>query len=439
MRVSSVDLNRSTETDETTMNNLVVLYVEDEVDIREELVEFLEKRVRRVLVAGDGRTALSIYLQERPDLLITDIRMPFMDGLTLVEAVRREDPDLPVIVTTAHNDDAYFMRAIELAVDHYVLKPTVPHVLLRAIYKSVQVLIRKREREEASHYHRFILDLYPGLVLVIRKGEIEYLNRTFLTYLGEETGCSTEKIDEKYLGERLVTPEGTTLQSFWGNGWVSVLGEIAQQPKLVHLRPKPGGEILPTPLILTCKSMEGQGRVICSLADVTLLEKDRKELEKKAFTDPLTGICNRGRLEGMINAEIKRSLRHGIPLSCILFDIDHFKDVNDTYGHQIGDDVLIALTLLVSKNLRAFDILARWGGEEFMVLSPENDVAGTRDLAERLRAEIARYPFPIVGQVTCSFGVSQLQGKDSLRDFMERADQALYLAKRGGRNQVAAG
>lgn len=160
------------------------------------------------------------------------------------------------------------------------------------------------------------------------------------------------------------------------------------------------------------------------------------ELQRLATTDTLTGVWNRRHFEQIVAAEIQRSGRYGEALSLLLFDIDHFKTINDTHGHLVGDQVLIGLSHRVRDHLRGVDMLARWGGEEFVVMLPHCDGDQAQHLAEKLRALIAADPFPGVGQVTSSFGVAEFRPPESADAWLIRADDALYQAKAAGRNRV---
>ena len=166
------------------------------------------------------------------------------------------------------------------------------------------------------------------------------------------------------------------------------------------------------------------------------LKRLNEVLELQATTDRLTGIYNRSRLEDYLTVEAKRAMRHKTPQSLIMFDIDYFKNINDTYGHEAGDRILIEIAKLVRENLRTHDVLARWGGDEFMVLSPNTAVEAAALLAEKLRKTIENHRFPAVKKVTCSFGLTQFDENDALNGFIKRADNALYLAKERGRNRV---
>lgn len=159
-------------------------------------------------------------------------------------------------------------------------------------------------------------------------------------------------------------------------------------------------------------------------------------LQNEATTDAMTGIWNRRKFIELIRAEVQQSRRYGMPLALIFFDVDHFKSINDSYGHEAGDCVLRELAGMVTGMVRQTDVFARLGGEEFVILVHDNDVKSGRDLAEKIRDRVSRHEFPHLGQVTCSFGVAQFYPDDSAESFLKRADEAMYAAKHAGRNRV---
>lgn len=166
------------------------------------------------------------------------------------------------------------------------------------------------------------------------------------------------------------------------------------------------------------------------------LKTINKLLEKQATTDALTGMYNRMKFDKSLTIEIARAIRYNSPLSLIIFDIDHFKKINDTYGHSAGDNVLKRLAKLIETNIRETDILARWGGEEFVILTPGLILAETLKLAEKLRRKVEEFEFEKPQKITVSFGVSVFRNGDSSTVLLNRADDALYRVKRSGRNQV---
>lgn len=172
------------------------------------------------------------------------------------------------------------------------------------------------------------------------------------------------------------------------------------------------------------------------LKHAAAIQKANEHLEMLSMTDMLTGIYNRRYINRKINEESKRMLRYNYPLSMIFFDVDHFKAINDTFGHVVGDEVLKIMCDLVTRHTRVTDIFGRWGGEEFVVIAPHTNQADAVALAEKLRSVIEEYEHPLIGKFTCSFGVVEYNRKESIKELYERADDALYHAKMDGRNRV---
>ena len=162
----------------------------------------------------------------------------------------------------------------------------------------------------------------------------------------------------------------------------------------------------------------------------------QKELEKISITDKLTGMYNRRKFDECLNEEVDRARRYAQNLSLIIIDIDHFKSVNDTYGHQTGDDVLATTAHIITEHIRKIDIAGRYGGEEFVVICPNTDLEQAALVAEKLRAMVAKHTFNVVGQKTISLGVAEFSVEDNPEDLIKKADSALYKAKNEGRNRV---
>jgi diguanylate cyclase (GGDEF)-like protein len=165
------------------------------------------------------------------------------------------------------------------------------------------------------------------------------------------------------------------------------------------------------------------------------LEEANREISDLVYIDPLTGTANRRRLDETMSREIERSLRLNLPLTVILLDIDHFKKVNDSFGHAVGDKVLCAIAQLLMKSVRQYDLVARYGGEEFLIMMPGTVLTNGAASAERFRKAINGLSEPDVPKkVSASFGVAELKPNETGKIIFERADRALYRAKEGGRN-----
>ncbi|PDV97801.1 sensor domain-containing diguanylate cyclase [Candidatus Chloroploca asiatica] len=205
-----------------------------------------------------------------------------------------------------------------------------------------------------------------------------------------------------------------------------------------------GGTILDDQLICSFVDISERKRFVAELVQARdaaetanrALQQANAELQRLAVTDRLTGVWNRAYFEEAVAAERTHAVRYDMPLSLLMLDLDHFKVINDTYGHLVGDRILIELTRLIGQHLRTVDILVRWGGEEFALLMPHCGATEALHAADRLRVIIANHSFPEVGAVTVSVGVAEFQPQESVHAWIKRADDALYQAKSGGRNRV---
>ena len=166
------------------------------------------------------------------------------------------------------------------------------------------------------------------------------------------------------------------------------------------------------------------------------LEIEKSEYEKSSKEDPLTGCLNRAGFSSVLMREHENLVKNGSPVSFVILDIDHFKDVNDTWGHNVGDEVLVNLTKLIQGKIRNTDALVRWGGEEFVILCGDTPIQNAQFLAEKLRHAIETTQLIKQQVVTCSFGIAEMVAGEDPKRLFDRADKALYASKQGGRNRV---
>ena len=166
------------------------------------------------------------------------------------------------------------------------------------------------------------------------------------------------------------------------------------------------------------------------------LEVKNKELEKLANFDSLTGLYNRRKINELLETELKRFSRNNLVFSLMFFDIDHFKKINDTFGHDVGDVVLKSFADVLSSNVRSIDSVGRWGGEEFLIILIDSNSEKAKIVAEKIQANLREFNFEPVGKITASVGISESTDSDSLETLIKRADEALYRAKDLGRNRI---
>ena len=179
--------------------------------------------------------------------------------------------------------------------------------------------------------------------------------------------------------------------------------------------------------------------IVPAVSGFKLIENDEKMQEKikrLSEEDYLTKLYNRRKVHEIIETEIVRSRRYNSPFAVLLLDIDDFKKINDTFGHNAGDKVLVKFSSIIGQTIRESDISGRWGGEEFLVICPETTIDGAISLAEKLRENIDNNKLKIADNITASIGVAGIQHGDNVKSLIHRADKALYSAKKSGKNRV---
>jgi diguanylate cyclase (GGDEF)-like protein/PAS domain S-box-containing protein len=285
-----------------------------------------------------------------------------------------------------------------------------------------------------KHYLQSILDSQDNMLLVEFNEDIVHCNNSFLNFFGL-SNIDELKMKLKSITEIAVDYEGFINKSL-GKNWVQEIINKPQIERLIAFRDRQD-EIKFFSLNINKMSGEDKGYII-EFTDITDHEIRKKSFETKASTDTLTGIFNRRMFDEKLPKEIYNSRKNLSELSLIYFDIDHFKKVNDTFGHNSGDYVLTTLCGIVKKSIRDRDVFARWGGEEFVILLPETDTRAAKKIAEKIRNIIKEYTFETVNKITCSFGVTSYHPDDNQATFINRADKALYYSKENGRDRVTA-
>lgn len=415
------------------LKDLVVLHVEDDAIIQCHLQAILGELVGEMHVASDGQEGLTLFERLQPDVIVSDIRMPRMDGLDMVSRVREAAPELPVIFTSAYSDADYLLRAIELGVDRYIVKPFAHRQVVQAMTHVAKGLIRQKQIDEANRYNRFVLDISPNFIVTAHGDEIEYVNRTFLNAFGfsslEEfrtSGCE--------IGDLLECVSGHYDRSRLKN-WLKEVLAAPEENVVARFRSGNGNQ--GRSFVVNHARFPDTDRHIVVFSDVTRLEEERQSLVSLASTDHLTGICNRLHFTRILGLELERARRYGQPFALVMLDIDDFKRVNDAFGHEEGDKVLRALAELFSRCIRANDVFARWGGEEFMLSAPGCDIEQAAQLTEKLRRLLREAAIGPGEGITCSFGVAAYREGEESGALLRRVDQALYVAKQGGKDRIA--
>ena len=475
-----------------------ILVVDDSPLVLEVISKYLRDKGFNTLTACDGIEAIEKTFTELPDLIILDVAMPKMNGYQVCRLLK-SDPEtchIPIIILTVKDQahDKYW--GIQTGADAYLSKEFEQRTLL----KTIEDLLQKRQKAE---YKKSLIresSLINAVNIISKVNELLDKKLFEATVLNEMSSLIERKIDNfedvvkivmgtlakilEYNVAAIVTLEEHNVECFFkmnhpvseqylkkvqeyarsylqangvslmASGTMTVFDfdkiEQTGETKMaffdvpIKYNNKLGGLIILAhdPSERIDGKEEAFFKIVVKQAFVIIenswLYNKVKEL---AITDSLTGIYNHGFLYECLCKEYARAERYKLPLSFLMMDVDHFKKVNDTYGHLQGDTVLCKISQILKNNIRVCDTLGRYGGEEFSIILPESKLEDSMNLAERMRKEVEQYNFGEVNKVikcTISIGISSYPGPDvkNLEDLINKADKALYNAKAEGRNRV---
>jgi len=424
-----------------------------------------------VLTAVDGPSAVEIALNEMPDLILLDVMMPGMDGFEVCKRLR-SDPKtrhIPVVMVTALSDVSDRVRGLEAGADDFLSKP-VNDVALFARVRSLvrlKMMIDELRLRQATSGSAEVLEEGPV------GGEAEAENARIL--LVEDNQFTADKMEEflceaghtvdrasqaaQGLGLGYETDYDLVIVSLRidGEDGLRLCSQFRSQEQTRHVPVLLVLDDVDLPKLAKGLELGVNDYLVKPIDRNELLARTRTQIRRRryhgklramlqssvsmAYTDALTGVYNRRYMNSHLDRKILEIAEAGKPVSVMMFDIDHFKPINDTYGHAAGDEVLKQLAERVVDNVRDFDMVARYGGEEFVVIMPTTPPETAFMVAERVRNRIADTPFPIPGQeepleVTVSIGVATTTDpSEEAASLVARADTSLYEAKRAGRNR----
>ncbi len=299
--------------------------------------------------------------------------------------------------------------------------------------REEQLQAETASRKEAEDLVYEVIDTTSNMVVVTTQNEPIFFNQAMLKFLHVES-IELFRANYKNFDDFFMQHPNILEDVDMGENWLETMLNIDQDTPISLRAP---GTLNKRMYTLQVKRLQTkEERYFFSFTDVTDLEDERQYFEKMATHDNLTGIYNRFFFIDATKRGIKVSMRDERPMSLMMIDIDHFKSVNDTFGHDVGDMVLKAFATTINQRLRDSDIFARWGGEEFTVALPSTTLENAQHVAQEIRKNIQQSNFPEVGQITCSIGVSTLREDDTFDDLVKRADMGLYEAKAAGRNCV---
>lgn len=383
---------------------------------------------------SSGEDAIAAIVMNPPDLVLMDIELAgAINGLATAEHIRACF-DIPIIYLTAYSQPAQLQRAKAASPYGYLIKPVSERELQATLEMALhrhQIDCRLKESQQQLALALWGADL--GLwdwnlytdILMCNGPRIDLIGchpgETQLPYPEWEQRLHPQDLPavqaalRAHLENQTPFYESEYRLRYKDDEWIWVLirGQLIE------------------------RDARGRPLRVCGVVmDISERKRQEEDLNRLATTDPLTGAFNRRYLAQAMETEISRAQRYGRPLALIMFDIDHFKRVNDSLGHNQGDAVLKGVAALARQRLRHSDILVRWGGEEFMVLAPETALAQAIGLAETLQAALSQMAFAEIGPITASFGVTEYRPDEALEQWLKRVDDLVYQVKQNGRNHI---
>jgi diguanylate cyclase (GGDEF)-like protein len=442
----------------------LVLVADDDPDVLELVVGRIEAMGFEVVSARDGGEALKIAVERNPSIAILDVAMPQLDGLEVTRRLRAhgEADGVAVILLTARVAEADVIRGFEAGAEDYIRKPFSLRELTEAVKRKEERRLLRR-REQATRR---------------MAGEQAALREVATAVAAEATPREVFALVAERAGTTLGADAGAVLRLGDAPAAARVVGawevDGRRAPRLGELLPVPSDRTDPlAALAVTAAALlEGHenppvavapirvgdttwGAVVIAsigapfhpevedclprfaeLVALTIANADaRHHLTTLASVDGLTGLLNQRSFKERLGVEVQAARRHGRPLSLALLDVDHFKRVNDVYGHAVGDQVLAEVARRLTAAARAGETIARVGGEEFAWVLPATEGVNAHAAAERARRAVSARPFPVVGRLTLSAGVAELGAPaGDAEELFRLADVALYWAKGRGRD-----
>jgi two-component system cell cycle response regulator len=467
------------------------LVVDDDIHVTEIVTLALERVGYIVDSVGSAVEALELFEQNRPDIVISDWRMPGMNGIELVTQLKQQDPTLAAILMTGYGTKETVVEAFTRGkINYYLSKPFQLNELLEVVGAAM------KERRVSLSEHEFRLRLENEIhqatqaleeknrLLEQKNRETEALNRelrlrteevegtkNYLEDILESSVDAIISIDEKqritffsrgaeemfgYTGDEILGTNIGRLFPSKGQQRDQLFTNLTKKKRLKHFEAelvKKNGDQLIT--AISASGLRGKGReaglllIIKDIAEQKRLEEKLRSsnvvLERLSITDGLTGLYNHRHFQKCLLEEFQRAKRYRSTMALIMLDLDDFKNVNDTFGHQVGDQVLMLLADLIRECVREVDIPARYGGEEFAIILPQTELEDAIVVAQRIKDAIETSPrFQDINPdlyMTASLGVSGVPdpGIQDTKGVIRFADKALYRAKQIGKNRVVLG
>ncbi|HEX5329778.1 diguanylate cyclase domain-containing protein [Sulfuricurvum sp.] len=423
------------------LKSLILLYVEDDESTVRSFINAFDDYFKEVIIARTAEEGIELCEKHSPHIIITDLQLPKMSGLEMIEQLRHTHPTLPIIVNSAFSDTHLLLRSIALRVDNYILKPTDPYQLLSVLEKTARIITLEKSLTTTREMMQTMIDGIPDPILYIEQDyTIALMNK-----------AAKDQAEDSVLLNKCFNLAKKDMPACSEDGSACPMNSVktTKQPiTLRHLRKDKEGnkrhvEVHMRPVL------DSEGEITAYLEithDITeylsiqdQLMAETQKLSHISMHDPLTHLPNRRLLMDRIEQAIQRKNRSGETFGIFFIDLDHFKEINDSLGHSSGDKLLIEVAKRMRHVIRKGDTLSRFGGDEFVLIIENGmDIAHFNKVAAKIQ-QLFHEPFIINNHKiysACSIGISLFpQDGESAELLLSNADTAMYVSKNGGRHQ----
>ncbi|MEA2029540.1 MAG: diguanylate cyclase [Campylobacterota bacterium] len=417
------------------MSKATILIVDDEPINIDLIAQILADRYQ-LKIATSGTKALEILEATTIDLVLLDISMPQMDGYEVAKEIQsnKKTNHIPIIFLTSKDDKESIIQGFEVGAVDYITKPFNKQELLVRVSNHITTYLLQKDLKEQKIFIQTILDTQPTMIVISDGVSAEFVNQQILNFYQ----CETLKIfQEKY---KCICNTFIQNDHYFhpgkinkGQNWIEELKKFNEDEQIVSIISQKDHKPKAFKISITHYK---DTRQIITLSDINATIMKQLVLKDKTIHDPLTQAYNREYFDLNYEKYIKEIHNSGEYFGIAIVDIDHFKKVNDRYGHEIGDSILKEFVTTLNQYSRKSDILIRWGGEEFVIMMKVSSKYALAQALEHYRKVISHHEFKPVGKITCSIGGAFYENDEDITLTLQRADSELYKAKNSGRNAV---
>ncbi len=412
-----------------------ILVVDDEA-LNIELISNIFCDKYEIKAAFDAKKAFMILQKINIDLILLDIGMPDIDGYEFAKMLKENDStkDIPFIFLTSIEESNSIVKGFNLGAVDYITKPFNKAELKVRVQNHIKSYLLQKDLNDKNNFIQTILDTHPSMVLIANKNEILFSNKTFLDFFD----CLN--IEEFINRNKSITNTFVEIDLYFHCGkikddtnWLDYVMNLSEDKRIVSIIYQKSF----TPKAFNISVVKyNEAEYIITFTDISETIIRQMQLENKNIKDNLTGAFNREYFDINHLSLIEEFHTNDMMCAVAVLDIDFFKKINDTYGHDIGDKTLKEFVKVIKAHSRGDDVLIRWGGEEFLIVLKVNQEKALEIVLEKYRKVIDNHSFADVENVTCSIGGSFYIDNENIEKTIKRADEKLYLAKRNGRNRV---